>query len=192
MAFKDEHLDLFELSDRTLAALNEKGKFNLRHHDVAFHFSKDSNVLDQQLNFHIYLFGEEFGQTTYSKKYSTVDKMLKLLWSNLKNEYFYKDVREAVVMTKAKQLKGQLYETLRSIRTRMAELNDGSPIGVLLDVEEGQKKDGVAANGLPTYFITVTCRPKNLDFRLLLPSNASDYDQSKILESLENQLPATV
>jgi len=188
MAFKDETLDLFELSEKTLAKINDLGKVKLSNFDVSFQFSKDSNKLDQQLNFYIYIFEEEFGKTIYGKKYNTVDKMVKLMMSNLKNEYMYKDVREGLIMTKIKNLKNQLYETIKEVKAKVATLNDDSERGVMVDIEEQRNNKKKEKNGMPFFKLTVQCRPKKIDFSIPLSSNASDWEKEAILEAVNAEL----
>jgi len=188
MAFKDETLDLFELSDKTLAKINDLGKVKLSNFDLSFQFSKDSNKLDNQLNFYLYIFEEEFGKTIYGKKYNTVDKMIKLLMSNLKNEYIYKDVREGLVMTKIKNLKSQLYETIKAVKAKIAEQNDGSERGVMVDIEEQRTNKKKEKNGMPFFKLTAQCRPKKIDIAIPLASNASDWEMDSILEAVAAEL----
>ncbi len=188
MAFKDETLDLFELSDKTLAKINALGKVQLSNFDLSFQFSKDSNKLDNQLNFYLYIFEEEFGKTTYSKKYNTVDKMIKFMISNLKNEYIYKDVREGLVMTKIKNLKSQLYETIKAVRAKIAVLNDGSERGIMVDIEEQRTNKKKEKNGMPFFKLTAQCRPKKIDISIPLASNASDWEIDNILELISAEL----
>jgi len=188
MAFKDETLDLFELSEKTLEKINDLGKVKLSNFDVSFQFSKDSNKLDQQLNFYIHIFEEEFGKTIYGKKYNTVDKMIKLMRSNLKNEYMFKDMREGLIMTKIKNLKNKLYETTKTIKARVAELNDGSERGVMVDIEEQRTNKKKEKNGMPFFKLTVQCRPKKIDISIPLESNASDWEMDTILAAVEAEL----
>lgn len=188
MAFPKENLDLFELSEKTLEKINTLGKVKLSNFDLSFHFSKDSNLLAPQLNFHLFIFGEEFGKTTYAKKYDTVDKIIKLLMSNLKNEYMFKDVREGLVMTKIKNLKSQLYETLKAVKSKITVLNDGSERGVMVDIDEQRTNKKTEKNGMPFFALTAQCRAKKIDIKIPIASNASDWEQSTILEALEKQL----
>ena len=188
MAFPKEHIDFFELTEKTLAKINEKGKVDLSHFDLSFHFTKDSNQLDQQLNFHLYIFGEEFSTTMYAKKYNTVDKMIKLLLSNLKNEYVYKDVKEALVMTKIKNLKHHLYETIQMIKEEITIVNDGGERGVMVDIEEQPNNKQKEKNGMPLFQLAVQCRPKKLDFKIPLKSNASDWEKDTILAAVKENL----
>ena len=188
MAFPKENLDLFELSEKTLEKINDLGKVKLSNFDLSFHFSKDSNLLAPQLNFHLFIFGEEFGQTTYAKKYDTVDKMIKLMMKNLKNEYMYKNVREGLIMTKIKNLKSHLYETLKVVKTKIAALNDGSERGVMVDIEEQRSNKKKEKNGMPFFKLTAQCRAKRIDINIPIASNASDWEQGTILEELEKQL----
>ena len=188
MAFPDENLDLFELSEKTLAKINKEGKVQLGNYDLSFQFSKDSNLLTPQLNFYLYIFDQEFGKTTYAKKYPTVEKMIKLMMSNLKNEYMFKNVREGLIMTKIKSLKSQLYETTKAVKAKIAELNDGSERGVMVDIEEQRNNKQKEKNGMPFFALTATCRPKKIDIRIPIASNASDWEQGNIMEELEKQL----
>ncbi len=188
MAFPKENLDLFELSEKTLERINELGKVKLSNFDLSFHFSKDSNLLAPQLNFHLYIFEEEFGKTSYAKKYDTVDKMIKLMMSNLKNEYMFKDVREGLVMTKIKNLKSQLYETLKAVKAKIVTLNDGSERGVMVDIEEQRTNKKTEKNGMPFFALTAQCRAKRIDIKIPIASNASDWEQGTILEEIEKQL----
>jgi len=188
MAFPKENLDLFELSEKTLEKINELGKVKLSNFDLSFHFTKDSNRLAPQLNFHLYIFEEEFGQTTYAKKYDTVDKMIKLLMKNMKNEYMFKNVREGLILTKSKNLKSQLYETLKAVKTKIAELNDGSERGVMVDIEENRSNKKTEKNGMPFFALTAQCRAKRIEIKIPIASNASDWEQGTILEELEKQL----
>ena len=188
MAFPKEDLDLFELSEKTLEKINSLGKVKLNHFDLSFHFSKDSNLLTPQLNFHLYIFEEEFGKTTFAKKYDTTDKMIKLLLKNLKNEYMFKNVREGLIMTKIKNLKSHLYETLKSVKSRVADRNNGSEIGVMVDIEEHRSNKKTEKNGMPFFVLTAQCRAKNIDLQIPLTSNSSDWEQAAILEELDKQL----
>ncbi|MEM6320779.1 MAG: hypothetical protein AAF960_24145 [Bacteroidota bacterium] len=188
MAFPKENLDLFELTDKTLEKINELGKVQLNHFDLSFHFSKDSNLLAPQLNFHLYIFEEEFGMTTYAKKYDTVDKMIKLLLRNMKSEYMYKDVREALVMTKIKNLKSQLYETIKIVKSIVASVNDGSERGVMIDIEEQRNNKQREKNGMPLFALTAQCRAKKIDITVPLASNASDWEQATIVEAVKQAL----
>lgn len=188
MAFKDETLDLFELSDKVLETINEKGKVELGTFDISFKFSKDSNKLDNILNFYIYIFEEEFGKTMYAKKYNTVEKMIKLMRKNMKDEYMFKDFREGLIMTKIKNLKNHLYETTKAIKARIAELNDGSERGVMVDIEEQRNNKKKEKNGMPFFILTAVCRPKKIDIKIPLESNASDWEKDTILKALEEQL----
>lgn len=188
MPFPKENLDLFELSEKTLEKINELGKVKLNNFDLSFHFSKDSNLLAPQLNFHLYIFEEEFGQTTYAKKYDTVDKMIKLMIKNLKSEYMYKNVREGLIMTKIKNLKSHLYETIKAVKTKIADINDGSERGVMVDIEEDRTNKKTEKNGMPFFVLTAQCRSKKIDIRIPLASNASDWEQTTILDTLAKEL----
>jgi len=188
MAFPKENLDFFELTEKTLKKINELGKVKLSNFDLSFHFSKDSNLLAPQLNFHLYIFEEEFGKTTYAKKYDTVDKMIKLMMSNLKNEYMFKDVREGLVMTKIKNLKSQLYETMKAVKAKIATLNDDSERGVMVDIEEQRFNKKKEKNGMPFFVLTAQCRAKKIDIKIPIASNASDWEQDTILKELAKQL----
>ena len=188
MAFPKENLDLFELTQKTLDKINDLGKVKLNNHDLSFHFSKDSNQLDKQLNFHLYIFDEEFGQTTYAKKYDTVDKMIKLLIRNLKSEYMYKNVREGLIMTKSKNLKSQLYETIKSVKEKVAEINNNSELGIMVDIEEQRNNKQKEKNGMPLFKMTVQCRPQKIDISIPLASNASDWEKETILATLSEQI----
>ena len=184
MAFPDNNLDLFELTEKTLAKINDLGKVNLANYDLSFHFSKDSNQLDSQLNFLLYIFEEEFGQTTYNKKYNTIEKMIKLMMSNLKNEYMYKNVRGGLIMTKIKNYKSQLYETIQMVKAKIAEQNDSSLRGVMVDIEEQRNNKQKEKNGMPFFVLTAQCRPKRIDIKIPIASNASDWEKDAILATL--------
>lgn len=188
MAFKDETLDLFELTDKTLTKINELGKVKLGNFDVSFQFTKDSNKLDNILNFYIYVFEEEFGKTMYAKKYNTVEKMMKLMMKNMKDEYMFKNVREGLIITKIKNLKNQLYETIKAVKAKIATINDGSERGVMVDIEEQRNNKKTEKNGMPFFALTVICRPKKIDIKIPLESNVSDWEKDTILEKLAKQL----
>ena len=188
MAFPKEHLDLFELEEKTLEKINEQGKVELGHFDLSFRFSRDSNQLDKQLNFYLYIFDEEFSQTTFAKKYDTVDKMIKLLLKNLKSEYMYKNVREGLIMTKIKHLKGQLYETIREIKTVVSKEKDVPEKIIMVDIVERPGRKEKEKNGMPLFRITVQCRPAKLDFSIPIASNASDWEKDPILATLNEAL----
>jgi hypothetical protein len=191
MAFPDNnHLDLFELNSKTLEKINEQGKVKLGNFDLSYQFSRDSNHLDAQLNFHLLIFEEEFSKTIYSKKYNTVEKMLKLLISNLKKEYMYKNVRDGLILTKSKSLKSHLYETIKAIKQRMIEVNDGSELGIYIDIEEDRKNKKMQKNGMPNFVLTVKCNTKKVDIALPLENNASDWELKSILAALNKQLEA--
>lgn len=188
MAFPDNNLDLFELTEKTLAKINELGKVKLNNFDLSFHFTKDSNKLDQQLNFLLFIFDEEFSQTIYGKKYNTVDKMIKLLLSNLKSEYVYKDVREGLILTKIKNLKSQLFETLSEVKAVLAELNDNSERGVIVDIEEQRNNKKTENNGMPLFAISAQCNAKKINVKIPLTSNASDWEKKGILKTLKKEI----
>lgn len=188
MAFPKENLDLFELTEKTLEKINELGKVKLGNFDLSFHFTRDSNLLAPQLNFQLYIFEEEFGKTTYAKKYDTVDKMIKLLLGNMKNEYMFKNVREGLILTKIKNLKSHLYETLKAVKGKIATLNDGSERGVLVDIEEQRTNKKTEKNGMPFFALTAQCSAKKIEVKIPIASNASDWEQASILEELEKQL----
>jgi len=189
MAFPDNNtLDLFELTDRTLAVINEKGKVQLKNFDLSFRFSRDSNQLDHQLNFYLYIFGEEFSQTIYSKKYPTTEKIIELLISNLKNEYMYRDVREALILTRIKCLKNKLYETLQSVKSKIVALNRGEVTGVYVDIEDIKSKNNLDKNGMPTFALTAKCSMLKIDISIALAPSVSDWDQKAILDQLDQLL----
>ena len=92
------------------------------------------------------------------------------------------------MMTKIKNLKSQLYETMKAVKAKIATLNDGSERGVMIDIEEQRTNKKTEKNGMPFFALTAQCRAKKIDVKIPVTSNASDWEQAAILEELEKQL----
>ena len=188
MAFPNGNIDLFDFSEKTLSKINELGKVKLNNFDLSFHFSKDNNPLDAQLNFYLHIFEEEFSKTVYSKKYNSIDKMIKLMLTNIKDEYMYQSVKDGLVLAKIKNLKNQLFDTLTTIKSKLIEYNDHSNKGVLVDIDELSLNKKTEKNGMPFFAITAKCLNKKINIKIPLASNASDWEQKAILKALTEKL----
>ncbi len=183
------NLDLVELADKTLTKINKLGKVKLNNFDLAFKFSKDSNPLAPQINIYLYVFDEEFSQSVYSKKCNTVEKIIELFVSQLKDEYMYPSVRDGLILTKIRNLKHNLFDTLSAIKSKLIDLNEGSDLGVVVDIDElrnGVKKEN---NGMPKFVLEAKCLTKKVQTRIPIAPNASDWDGEALLEAFEAQLP---
>jgi hypothetical protein len=185
----DKEINLFELTEKVVDRFRSESGLKLTGYEFEFKFKRDWNCPINRININFFIFGEDYAHTQFDEKYSTVDKVIELLFVHLRDDAGIEDLKEGLIMAKRHSIESRTEELTKQIELVSKELLESNGLNpVIVNVDEKYPYDSFYDNGFPVVQYQVYNLEGSIKLYYDLDFNLRGFRENEIIDIVENEI----